>query len=46
MIGYIEKKKLNHRGKDRPHGIALRRNLSQAGRENPGTPASPYRAAP
>ena len=27
--------KLDRRGKDRSHGIALRRNLSQASRENP-----------
>jgi hypothetical protein len=40
------KKKLDRRGKDRPHGIALRRNLSQTGRENPRTLASPYRATP
>jgi hypothetical protein len=28
-------KKLDHQGKDRPHSIALRRNLSQSVEETP-----------
>jgi hypothetical protein len=33
--------KLDRRGKDRPHGIVIRRNLNQSGQENFRTPDSP-----
>jgi len=38
--------KLGWWGKTDPAVLQMRRNLSQDGRENPETLASPYRAAP
>ena len=43
---YLKNENLTCGGKDRPHGIVLRRRPSHIGQENPWTPAPPGRLVP